>query len=83
MSMPSDLISMLMNQGGGGVNPPLLDPRMQPPNPQPQMPEMGPEEAKVMSMFSPPKTPEEEDQIVSKWEQFTNQFKTKPGWDRA
>lgn len=80
MSMPQDLMQMLM--GGGGIKPPLLSPNQTQPTPPPQQ-QMGPEEQAAMAMFNPPGSPEEEEQGVQNWTNWAQTLKKEPGWANA
>jgi len=86
MSMPQDLMQMLL--GGGGNSPPfaqgqgMLAPSI-PASVTPQQPQMGPEESAAMAMFTPPKDENEVNEIHQGWKGWLENSKKKPGFFKA
>lgn len=79
MSMPSDLMSMLLGNsgGGGGIMPPLSIPGQTQMTPPPEE-QMGPEEQKALAMFAPPKDENEVNQIHQDWNSWLEHQKQQP-----
>lgn len=84
MSMPMNMMEILMGQNGGGGSLPLspLAPSV-PAKVSPQEYTPGPEEQKALAMFQKPKDENEVAGIKQGWRNFATELKKQPGWAEA